>query len=183
MTKVGRTVALLVLVVTTIGCDRVTKHMAVASLEGRPSRSFFADIVRVEYAENTGGFLSLGASLPPVIRTAIFKVGTALILVGMLLAAIKLRWRGWPLVGISLFCAGGASNWMDRITRGSVIDFLNLGFGTLRTGIFNVADVAVMLGVCTVLFTYRQPNQDSGSFKASPETDQLRNPSVPNDGI
>ena len=158
MTKIGKTLALLAIVAATIGCDRVTKHMAVSSLAGTPSRSFFADTVRLEYAENRGGFLSLGADLPPAIRTVIFKIATGLILVGTLVAAIKLRLTGWPLVGLSLVCAGGASNWVDRVTYGSVIDFLNVGFGALRTGIFNVADGAVMLGACILLFTYRQPN-------------------------
>jgi len=167
MTKVGRTVILLALVVTTIGCDRVTKHMAVTSLEGMPSQSFCGDLVRLDYAENAGGFLSLGASLPPPIRTAIFTIGNALILLGALLAAIKLRLTSWPLIGLSLACAGGASNWIDRVTRGSVVDFLNVGLGTLRTGIFNVADVAVMLGVCILVFTYHQPNRDAGRERDS----------------
>jgi signal peptidase II len=130
--------------------------MAVTSLEGRPSRSFFANTVRLEYAENRGGFLSLGANLPSAVRTAIFKIGTGLILVGTLIAAIKLRLTGWPLIGLCLVWAGGASNWVDRVARGSVVDFLNVGFGALRTGIFNVADVAVMLGACILVFTYRQ---------------------------
>ena len=48
--------------------------------------------------------------------------------------------------GLTLFVAGGASNWIDRIMRGSVVDFLNVGVGPVRTGIFNVADVAIVLG-------------------------------------
>jgi signal peptidase II len=159
MGKIGRTVVLLALVATTIGCDRVTKHMAATSLEGEPSRSFFADTLRLEYTENKGGFLSLGADLPPVARTAIFTFGTGLILIGSLLAALKLRLTGWPLVGLSLWCAGGASNWLDRVVHGGVVDFLNVGIGALRTGIFNFADVAIMLGVCILMFTYRQPNR------------------------
>ncbi len=161
MTRVGRTLLLLALVATTIGCDRVTKYIAVTSLEGTPRRSYFADTVRLEYAENWGGFLSLGANLPPAVHTAIFKIGTGLILVGTLLGAVKLRLTGWPLVGLSLVLAGGASNWVDRVTRGSVVDFMNIGFGSLRTGIFNVADVAVLLGACILLFTYRQANRAS----------------------
>jgi len=66
---------------------------------------------------------------------------------------------GWPLIGLSLVWAGGASNWVDRVARGSVVDFLNVEFGALRTGIFNVADAAVMLGACILVFTYRQPNE------------------------
>lgn len=160
MTKFARTLVLLAIAAATIGCDRVTKHMAVTSLAGAPSRSFLADTVRLEYAENSGGFLSLGANLPPTVRTAIFKIVTGLLLVGSIIAAVKLRLTGWPLVGLSLVWAGGASNWVDRIARGSVVDFLNVGFGALRTGIFNVADVAIMLGACILVFTYRQHNRE-----------------------
>jgi signal peptidase II len=76
------------------------------------------------------------------------------------MAAFKLRLTGWPLVGLSLVWAGGASNWVDRMARGSVVDFLNVGFGALRTGIFNVADVAIMLGACILVFTYQQHNRE-----------------------
>jgi signal peptidase II len=37
---------------------------------------------------------------------------------------------------------------MDRLTRhGYVTDFLNLGVGPLRTGIFNVADFVLLVGL------------------------------------
>ena len=159
MTKVGRKIVLLAIAVATIGCDRVTKHIAVTSLAETPGRSFFADTVRLEYAENSGGFLSLGANLPIAVRTAIFTIGTGLILVGTLIAAARLRLTGWPLVGLTLLWAGGASNWVDRVARGSVVDFLNVGFGELRTGIFNVADVAVLLGACMLASACRRPNR------------------------
>src|SRR5215813_6900567 len=162
MTKVGRTIMLLAIAVATIGCDRVTKHLAVTSLAGTPGRSFFADTMRLEYAENSGGFLSLGANLPIAVRTAIFTIGTGLILVGTLIAAAKLRLTGWQLVGLTLLWAGGGSNWVDRVARGSVVDFLNVGFGALRTGIFNVADFAVLLGACILAGAYRRPNRLSG---------------------
>ena len=47
--------------------------------------------------------------------------------------------------------AGGTSNLVDRIAYGMVIDFVNVGVGPVRTGIFNVADVAIMLGVGIVV--------------------------------
>jgi signal peptidase II len=148
VTKTARICLFVVLVATTVGCDRVTKHMARTSLAGTPVQSFFADTFRLEYAENTGGFLSIGADFKPAVRTAIFRIGTAVILLGALIAAIKLRLAGWQRVGITLAFAGGASNLLDRIRDGAVIDFLNVGFGSLRTGIFNVADVAILLGIC-----------------------------------
>jgi signal peptidase II len=39
----------------------------------------------------------------------------------------------------------------DRIMRRSVVDFLNLGVGPARTGIFNVADLAITIGIVLVV--------------------------------
>src|SRR5580704_7280413 len=149
--KIGVRLALLVAIGATIGCDRVTKHVAATTLAGTPGRSFLADIVRLEYIENTGGFLSLGATLPLSARMALFTIGTGLMLLVVTAAAIRCRWSDWPMLGLSLFVAGGASNWVDRVARGSVVDFINLGIGPVRTGIFNVADAAIMLGVGVIL--------------------------------
>jgi signal peptidase II len=50
-------------------------------------------------------------------------------------------------VALSLICGGGCGNLIDRIAHGGyVIDFLNVGVGGLRTGIFNIADMAIMAG-------------------------------------
>jgi len=49
-------------------------------LPERRSRSLLADTVRLVYTENTGGFLSLGANLPPALRTGVFTIATAVLL-------------------------------------------------------------------------------------------------------
>ena len=150
--KTGVRLALLLLViVSTVGCDRVTKHVATELLADKPAQSFLADTVRLVYAENTGGFLNLGTSLPPFARTAIFTVATGLALVLLLVAALRQKSSLWRAFGLALFFAGGLSNWIDRALSGSVVDFMNVGVGGLRTGIFNVADVAIMLGVALFL--------------------------------
>jgi signal peptidase II len=42
---------------------------------------------------------------------------------------------------------GGISNLLDRLIQdGGVTDFLSVGFGEFRTGIFNLADVYILLG-------------------------------------
>ena len=61
-------------------------------------------------------------------------------------AALRSRLTGWSLLAAILFISGGASNWLDRATRGNVIDSMNLGIGPLRTGIFNAADVSILAG-------------------------------------
>ena len=153
--RAGR-IVVMVAIVATIGCDRVTKHAAMTMLAGEPDHSYLADTVRLGYVENPGGFLSLGASWPIVVRTSFFTVATGITLLTLTVVAIRRRRDEWSALGVALFLAGGASNWVDRIVRGSVVDFLNVGVGPVRTGVFNVADVAIMVGTAVfVLAEFR----------------------------
>ena len=154
--------ALFAIVVTTIGCDQVSKRVASSRLMGGPPQSYFGNSVRFEYAENTGAFLSLGAELPLWARTVLFSVGPALALIACIVAMITHRWRRLALLGMCLAFGGGLSNLVDRVVHGRVIDFLNVGVGPVRTGIFNVADVAIMVGVALLV----------GSHYASEHTDR-----------
>ncbi|HUL80947.1 MAG TPA: signal peptidase II [Gammaproteobacteria bacterium] len=164
--RIGKWLAVLVLFAATIGCDRVTKHAAVEKLAGAAPRSFLADTVRLTYAENTGGFLSLGAGLAEPIRTALFTTGNAVLLLGLCVLLWRTAWPSWRTAGLALFIAGGASNWFDRLIDGRVVDFLNVGVGWLRTGVFNVADMAVMLGVALFFATAAHPGATRTTWSA-----------------
>jgi signal peptidase II len=154
MARRGRFTRLLVvtaIVTSTISCDRVTKRLAVSGLSGRPRESHLADLVRLELVRNPGGFLSAGAQLPEAARTTIFSLGTAVLVACVGLGLVRrLRAGGWGF-GFALVWAGGVANLADRLLNGSVIDFLNVGLGSLRTGIFNVADVAITLGLALIV--------------------------------
>jgi signal peptidase II len=141
--------ALLILIVVIISCDQATKRYAASHLKDAPRQSYFRDTIRVEYAENEGAFLGLGQRWSPSVRFWLFVVGN-----GILLSWIGIwiwQHRTAPMsqtLGLALIWGGGISNFADRIlSDGRVVDFLNLGIGSLRTGIFNVADVAIMAGV------------------------------------
>ena len=150
LTRLSTLVAMLIVIATTIGCDRVTKHVAETTLVGQGSHSYLADTVRLEWTQNPGAFLGLGADWPTGLRTTFFTGGNALLLTVLVIAAVRLRWSGPALLGLAFFVAGGASNLADRLAHGTVTDFINVGVGSLRTGIFNVADVAIMLGAALV---------------------------------
>jgi hypothetical protein len=48
----------------------------------------------------------------------------------------------------ALIASGGFSNWIDRARfDGVVVDFMNMGLGPVRTGVFNVADIAILVGI------------------------------------
>jgi signal peptidase II len=153
-----RGVLLCLLLAVTAGCDRVTKHLAVTTLAGMPERSYLGDTVRLDYHENTGGFLSAGATWRPGIRAFVFQFANGVFLFGTLILAARFKWSRFAGVGLVMFLAGGISNLIDRIAIGSVIDFLNVGIGPVRTGIFNVADVAIMAGIgLLVIDRWRRP--------------------------
>jgi signal peptidase II len=62
-------------------------------------------------------------------------------------------------IALSLIAGGGFSNLVDRMVYGGhVVDFLNIGYGSLRTGIFNIADVAIMVGA-TILIVRSQKDE------------------------
>jgi signal peptidase II len=164
LSSAWKRLALVALISSTVGCDRVTKHLAAERLELAPDRSFLSDTIRLQYAENAGAFLALGADWPPAVRLAIFTYGSGVLMLCVLLMAVRFRWTGPALVGTCLYLAGGASNLADRVMRGSVIDFLNVGIGPVRTGIFNVADMAIMLGVSLLVVALCRAERGSREF-------------------
>jgi signal peptidase II len=174
----ARALLLIVAALGTIGCDRVTKHAASAYLAGTPDRSFLSDTIRLGYVENTGGFLSLGADLPPIARDAVFMVATGIALMALLGLTLRRKHTGSAELGLVLFIAGGASNWIDRVFQGSVVDFLNMGIGRLRTGVFNMADVAIMLGSGLFVLGELGWNLKSGNRPAAGATGAARSTGI-----
>ena len=136
-----------------VGCDQVSKSVVRLHLALGESHSYMHDAFRLVHAENSGAFLSLGESLPEHIRTVAFTWIVGLLSVAALLTALLAPRLGrWRVVALALIAAGGFGNWIDRITNdGHVTDFLNIGVGSLRTGIFNVADMALMVGVVLIV--------------------------------
>jgi signal peptidase II len=60
----------------------------------------------------------------------------------------------YQTVGAALICSGGLGNLIDRLTHGGyVTDFLNVGIGPLRTGIFNVADFVLLVGLGIIVLS------------------------------
>jgi signal peptidase II len=148
----------------TLLLDRITKVAAEAALAGRGRLSFLGDVARLELVHNTGAFLGLGAGLSPGTRSALFVAGVAVISGGALWAALRAReaTRG-QVAALALLGGGGLGNLWDRVQSGAVTDFANLGIGWLRTGVFNVADVAIMAGVALLLWPRRAVSESSGS--------------------
>lgn len=156
VSKATRYTLLIICLAFCVGCDQYTKKIAVDKLKFEPPVTYLNNTLRMEYAENTGAFLSVGSQLSKPVRFFLLVIANAAFLIivsGMLI----FRWQ-MPLVqfiALSMLLAGGIGNLIDRVFRdGIVVDFLNVGYGPLRTGIFNVADMAITGGALLMLASW-----------------------------
>ena len=158
-----RLILLGAIILTCVGCDQTTKKIASHQLSADKTHSYFSDTLRFQFARNPGGFLSLGGNWNHQVRTGIFiGINTLFmsILFGVLIFRRKLSLK--IFVCLAYILAGGIGNLIDRASQnGLVTDFINIGVGPVRTGIFNIADVAIMFGaiglVVVFLLTKKQP--------------------------
>ena len=76
--------------------------------------------------------------------------------------------RKLVVMGLILAVGGGMGNLIDRIAHGAVVDFVSLGIGPLRTGIFNLADVAITIGLLLFLAAgARETANETGNVPAT----------------
>jgi signal peptidase II len=133
--------------------DRITKLLAINYLMDKDSISFFYNTIILKYTENSGAFLGLGANWPDSIKYVV------MLIIPILVCLYVLYYCAYRMNKIKLIIAtvciigGGLGNLIDRLFNNfRVVDFLNFGIGSLRTGILNVADMAVTFGVIYLLF-------------------------------
>ena len=137
----------------TLASDQATKMVARRLLMNSPASEYLGGILRIQFAENTGAFLSLGAGMDEHSRFLMFTAAVGVFLVGATFVLLrKKQMDRWTTAGLTLLIAGGLGNLIDRLIYGHVTDFLNVGIGPVRTGIFNVADMAIVLGVILLFF-------------------------------
>lgn len=137
-----------------IGFDQLTKLVATDALKGQPSRAYLGNTVRLVWAQNDGAFLSLGANLPEHLRFVLLTIGVGLLLIGLTgFALFSKGLDGFQVTSYALIASGGLSNWVDRARfGGKVVDFMQLGIGTTPlTGVFNVADLAIVVGIALLV--------------------------------
>jgi signal peptidase II len=161
MTIRTRIYTFLCFVIPVIIADQITKALAKNALGTGRVFTYLGGMIRLQYAENPGAFLGMGSNLPPLWRTIAFSVLPFVLLA--ILAASVLRAPETNRISISgaaLVFGGGLGNLVDRILfQGMVTDFALISVGPLRTGIFNVADIAITTGVLLLIFFHliREP--------------------------
>ncbi len=150
---------MLAVVLMTVGCDQASKRIARTYLEDGSSRSLLGGALVLRYVENQGAFLSLGSVLPRPVRRILFVAIPLCLIAGIIVyAAGRRSLRAMLAAGLSLVAGGGAGNLLDRILHdGRVGDFLLIDVAGIRTGIFNLADLSIVLGCLLLLIGRAKP--------------------------
>ena len=148
-----KTLLILITILCCVGCDQVSKNSAHEHLQGQPSIGYLGGLFNLTYTENTGAMLSLGANLPETTRFVLLVAVVGTFLVAALIYVLLATMDKLAVFALSLIIGGGFGNLWDRLANdGSVIDFMLIKLGPLQTGVFNVADMAVLSGCALYYF-------------------------------
>jgi signal peptidase II len=156
--SVARIVLIVLVILINIGCDQSTKYLAKQHLRDAGVVQLAGDYIILKYAENNGAFLSIFSNLPRAFRTVLLIIMPVIALALLALYLIRNTRLTLPyLISLGSILGGGISNVLiDRVFNNQyVVDFMNIGIGPVRTGIFNFADLSILFGsIAVVLITW-----------------------------
>lgn len=145
---ITRTLLLAAIILFNVGCDQVSKIIARNEIAYGEIIPVIGNTFILTRVENTGAFLSAGNNLPEAVRFILLTLLPVIVLAyGLFYVFYKFNLPKLMQVGLCFLIGGGIGNIYDRIKFGSVTDFLHLDFGVFRTGVFNFADMSIMVGI------------------------------------
>lgn len=152
----------MVIISINVGCDQFTKAIVRNQISPSQQISIIDDHLTLTNIENTGAFLSMGQTWWQPLKSVLFIILPIAALLLGLYYMIKLGGkRPWFTLALGFAIGGGIGNMIDRLRYGSVTDFVHISVGPLQTGIFNMADMSIMIGVgILLLFTLRGRKND-----------------------
>ena len=130
-----------------IAVDRGSK-MVVDDMDLAAPYQLVGSYLQIIRGENRGGLFGILQGSAPLL---------ALLSVGVILALVIYHERERlprvsPLtVGIGLLIGGAIGNLIDRVAFGYVLDFIDVGVGSLRFWTFNIADAGISFGIAILL--------------------------------
>jgi signal peptidase II len=128
--------------------DQITKAMVRSMVPLGASVEVVPGFINFTHVRNTGAaFGFLNAADFPLKSVAITVVAlVAIVWVGIYAAGLA-RHQRLARLGLALIMGGAAGNLLDRVTVGSVVDFVDVYWRTYHFWAFNIADSAISIGV------------------------------------
>ena len=153
-----------------IGCDQVSKKIVRDQVNPRSRTEIVGEKFILTNVENKGAFLGMGSDLNPILKTILLLVLPIIVLLLVFrYLLIKHDLDNLSVIGLSFIIGGGIGNLYDRILYGQVTDFFHIDLGGIfKTGVFNMADVSVMVGMgCIILASliYKKQKQSDPENK------------------
>lgn len=167
MKRIPRVALVLIIVLSNIGCDQVTKKMARNQIEYNETIEVIGKNLVLTKVENKGAFLGMGSSLSPTLRSILLLILPSAVMLALLIYLLKYKEiTQISVVALSFIVGGGIGNIYDRIVYGSVTDMLYIDLEFAHTGIFNLADVSVMVGTGLILLEQFLPKKKNGELSS-----------------
>ncbi len=136
--------SILILLIFIIGIDQLSKFYIQSVLALGKSVPVLPDIFHITYILNPGAAFGILEHQ----RLLFIVVATALLL-GVLCFQNRLKKETLRMrLGVALLSGGAIGNLVDRIRLGAVVDFFDFRIWP----IFNVADIAIVLGVGLIVW-------------------------------
>ena len=146
--------AIIALVLLNIGCDQISKNVVRKNIDARETIELVGKNFILTKVENSGAMLGCGSEFSPILKIIFLQALPVIVLLILLFRILRRSdMNRWMVVAFTCVIGGGIGNLIDRIAYGEVTDFfyIDLG-GYFKTGIFNMADVSVTMGVLVILF-------------------------------
>ena len=161
MKRIPRIALILIIIFANIGCDQISKDLARKNLEYRETVEVIGDYLVLTKVENPGAFLGMGSSLSPFLRTLLLLILPSMVMIGVFVYLLRNKDINMiNLYALSFIVGGGIGNLYDRILYGEVTDMLFIDLKFAHTGIFNMADVSVMVGTGLILLDQFMPKKN-----------------------
>ncbi|MGA9353942.1 MAG: signal peptidase II [Terriglobales bacterium] len=136
-----------------VALDRYTKWLVAHRLTMHDSITVIPGFFRIIHTENPGAAFGIFADSPSPWKIALLIIFSllALAIVSMLLWRNSGRLTA-TTIGLSLILGGAVGNLWDRIVSRHVVDFLLFYVKRYQWPAFNVADSAIVVGACLLVF-------------------------------
>nr|CBX31389.1 Lipoprotein signal peptidase [uncultured Desulfobacterium sp.] len=133
--------------------DQATKIIVLKYMPLYHSISIIPGFFNLTHIHNPGGAFGFLAGQSPFVRKLAFIVVSFLALC-FILYFYRVTPRKYPMLAtaLALIFGGAAGNLVDRIRFGKVVDFLDIYIRNLHWPAFNIADSAISIGMCILLF-------------------------------
>jgi len=160
MKRLPRTALIVIIILANIAADQVTKKMTRDRIEYNETIEVIGEYLILTKVENEGAFLGMGSSLSPTMRKVLLLILPAAVMIALLVYLIRNKEiTRMSMIALSFIVGGGIGNIYDRIVYGSVTDMVFIDLQFAHTGIFNLADVSVMIGTGLILLEQFLPKK------------------------